>query len=299
MLRIHDPTIWLIGGTEESRHLVSAIAAQPERIPPTGRLLISVTTEAARNLYPTAPWLEVWVGKLTPAIAPQFFQHYAPQAIIDASHPFAVEVSQRAIALAQQAGVPYLRYERPGIEAGDRPPAAEPTDTENDILYCDRLEAALIRDRLIGQRTLLTLGYRGLSLCQPWHTVAPLFARILPSPVALEAAIAAGFSADRLIALRPPISPELETALWKQWGITQVITKASGQPGGEATKRAIAAALGVRLVVITRPAIAYPAVTTTLADVVDFVWQHLTSLTPTPGSAPAPVRSADNPQASG
>lgn len=281
MLRIHDPTIWLIGGTEESRHLVSAIAAQPERIPPTGRLLISVTTEAARNLYPTAPWLEVWVGRLTPAIASDFLQHYAPQAIIDASHPFAAEVSQRAIALAQQAGVPYLRYERPGIEAGDRPPAAE-----NDILYCDRLEAALTRDRLIGQRTLLTLGYRGLSLCQPWHTVAPLFVRILPSPVALEAAIAAGFSADRLIALRPPISPELETALWKQWGITQVITKASGQPGGEATKRAIAAALGVRLVVITRPAIVYPAVTSTLADAVDFVWRHITPRSKAPGPGP-------------
>lgn len=291
---MNDPTIWLIGGTEESRHLVAAIAAQPQRLPPTARLLISVTTEAARNLYPTAPWLEVWVGRLTPAIAPQFFQHYAPQAVVDASHPFAAEVSQRAIALAQETGIPYLRYERPGLADRDRS-----SEGENSILYCDRLDAALTRDRLIHQRTLLTIGYRGLSLCQPWHAIAPLFARILPSPVALEAAIAAGFSADRLIALRPPISPELETALWRQWGITQVITKASGQPGGEATKRAIAAALGVRLVVITRPAIAYPAVTTTLADVVDFVWQHLTSLTPTPGPAPAPVRSADDPQASG
>ncbi|HEY9888120.1 MAG TPA: hypothetical protein V6D02_06945, partial [Candidatus Obscuribacterales bacterium] len=34
-----------------------------------------------------------------------------------------------------------------------------------------------------------------------------------------------------------PISPELERALWQQWQLTQVITKASGHPGGEAQNK--------------------------------------------------------------
>ena len=36
---------------------------------------------------------------------------------------------------------------------------------------------------------------------------------------------------DRIIAIRPPISRELEQALWQQWRISLVVTKASGQSG--------------------------------------------------------------------
>jgi precorrin-6A/cobalt-precorrin-6A reductase len=85
----------------------------------------------------------------------------------------------------------------------------------------------------VGERTLLTLGYRQLRPFAPWQSQACLFARILPSLPALDGALAAGFTPERLIALRPPISAELETALWQQWQITQVITKASGPAGGE------------------------------------------------------------------
>ena len=93
--------------------------------------------------------------------------------------------------------------------------------------------------------------------------------------MALEAAIAAGFAADRLIALRPPISPDLEKALWQQWRITRVVAKASGQPGGELTKRQIAAELGVQLILIQRPTLAYPQQTADLQAVVQFCRQNL------------------------
>jgi precorrin-6A/cobalt-precorrin-6A reductase len=75
---------------------------------------------------------------------------------------------------------------------------------------------------------------------------------------ALNAALAAGFTGDRLIALRPPISAELELALWKQWQISTVVTKASGTPGGEQTKRQLAHDLGIQLMMIARPVIHYP-----------------------------------------
>jgi precorrin-6A/cobalt-precorrin-6A reductase len=101
-----------------------------------------------------------------------------------------------------------------------------------------------------------------------------LFARILPSPTALEAVLAAGFTPDRIIALRPPITAELEVALWRQWQITQVITKASGQAGGEDRKQAIAAKLGVRLIRIARPAIAYPKQTDSLDTAIEFALRY-------------------------
>ncbi|MBE9112731.1 precorrin-6A reductase, partial [Nodosilinea sp. LEGE 07298] len=172
-------------------------------------------------------------------------------AVLDASHPFAVEISRGAIAAAQALNIPYWRYERSALEQSPSSQLIHPVSG---------LEAILTPEVLSGERVLLTLGYRWLQQFAPWQTQAMLFARILPSAVALDAALKAGFMPERLIALRPPISGDLEKALWQQWRITRVITKASGAPGGEDTKRAIAEQLGIPLFVLNRPQLDYPVV---------------------------------------
>jgi precorrin-6A/cobalt-precorrin-6A reductase len=117
---------------------------------------------------------------------------------------------------------------------------------------------------------LLTVGYRYLHLFSSWQERSTLFARILPSVTALGAALAAGFSSDRLIALRPPVSVDLEKALWQQWQISLVVTKASGTAGGEDVKRAVAAELGIGLIAIARPEVVYPQQTSELSRALEF-----------------------------
>ena len=246
--------LWLIGGTQESGQLARAISARG--LP----CIVTVTTETAIALYPVAPTVTVQVTRFTPESLAQFLTTQAIAGIVDASHPFAVEISQQAITAAQQFHIPYLRFERPALPATpDHPMETVPTVAD-----------LLSRDRLVGERVLLILGYRPLALFQPWQTRATLFARILPSTTALTAAIAAGFTPDRLIALRPPLSLELELALWQHWQISLVVTKASGAAGGEAIKRQVAAALGIPLVTIARPAMTYPQQTSELSAVVAF-----------------------------
>ncbi|MEB3336217.1 MAG: cobalt-precorrin-6A reductase [Leptolyngbyaceae bacterium] len=257
MIQPHPGRIWLIGGTQESAQL--AIAISQAQLPG----IISVTTEAARGLYTATPELPVRVGKLDVAELLQFLSASSIAAILDASHPYAVEISRLAIAAADQLQIPYLRYERPELETTSTDPA----------IYLDSFATLLAGDYLKGQRVLLTLGYRSLPLFQAWQNQAILFARILPSLDALSAALDAGFTSDRLIALRPPISLELERALWQQWQITLVVTKASGTAGGEDIKRQLAAELGVTLVIITRPLIHYPQQTRDLAIALEFCHQ--------------------------
>lgn len=241
--------IWLIGGTQESAQLAAAIT--PTQLPCT----VSVTTESARSLYPSGSDLRVWVGRLTVSRIDEFLQQQQIVAVLDASHPYAVEISQSAIAAARKWQIPYLRYERPVLEQGEN---------------LANFEALLSGKYLQGQRVLLTVGYRPLQLFQPWQERATLFARLLPSAIALEAAIKAGFTPDRLICLRPPISAELEKALWQQWKISLVVTKASGTAGGEDIKRTVAAELGIPLIGINRPAIEYPQQTSDLSDALQF-----------------------------
>ncbi|NJO43414.1 MAG: precorrin-6A reductase, partial [Cyanobacteria bacterium RU_5_0] len=141
--------------------------------------------------------------------------------------------------------------------------------------HLDSFDALLNRDILKGQRVLLTIGYRPLESFRSWQEQSTLFARILPSVTALQAALTAGFTNDRLIALRPPISVELERALWQQWQISLVVTKASGTPGGEDIKRQVAVELGVKLIVIDRPSVAYPQQTSDIQIAIEFCKSHV------------------------
>lgn len=254
--------LWLIGGTQESAHLAAAIAHAT--LPCT----ISVTTESARALYPPAPALRVWVGRLTPGDLGEFLRLEQIVAVLDASHPYAVEISQIAIATARERQIPYLRYERPAVDTQLNVPSVIQLDSFNTLIGGNYLHSS---------RVLLTVGYRPLQLFRPWHDQSTLFARILPSAIALEAAIAAGFTPDRLICLRPPIAAELERALWRHWEISLVVTKASGIAGGEDVKRTVAAQTGIPLIVINRPAVEYPQQTSDLSAALKFCRQYVSS----------------------
>lgn len=289
-----EPHIWLIGGTCESARLARMLS---ERALP---YVVTVTTPAARSLYP--PKAKVQVGKLTQEQLTQFLSAYNIQGILDASHPFACEISQLAIAQAQssrlsnslpahraahgpahgclspapyqrspgkpQGTIPYLRYERPPSPSGaDNRLSPPPHDR---IIQVSSFEALLASNRLQHQRVLFTIGYRGLSQLQPLRQTSQLFARVLPSKEAIQGALQAGFESGEIIALRPPVSTELEIALWRHWRISAVVAKASGEAGGEASKRLAAQQLGVNLFLIQRPKMSYPNQTLSLLEAVSF-----------------------------
>lgn len=246
--------VWLIGGTQESARLAQAIAQCQIYC------IISVTTESAQCLYPESEFLTIWVGKLEPNQINLFLTNYKINRILDASHPYAVEISQLAIAISQTHQIPYLRYERPAIKS----------ENSTHLLYLDRFETLLTGDYLKGKRVLLTLGYRSLFQFTQWQEQAVLFARILPSLMALDAALKAGFTPDRIIAIRPPLCLELERALWQHWKISLVVTKASGSAGGEDLKMNLAHQLNIPLIIIARPQIDYPQMTHSFKTAVEF-----------------------------
>lgn len=201
--------------------------------------------------------------------------------ILDASHPFARQISQQAIAFP----IPYLRYERPAITGHIRscPPTnhtatdGRPSSGSNAprVTNVASLDELIDSDLLQHQRVLFTLGYRNLARFDSLRQTSQLFARVLPSVDAIAAAIAAGFSPTEIIALRPPVSLAVEMALWQQWNISMVVAKASGEPGGEAIKRQAAQALDIALVLIQRPLITYPKQTDSITEAVIFCTEML------------------------
>lgn len=279
---------WLIGGTGDS----GAIARRLSEL--AVPYVVTVTTAAARALYPEGACVEV--GKLSLQTAQAFVERCGVRCVADVSHPFAREVSEMAIAVARERRIPYLRYERPlvggspaSFEAasptqrlGQRALADTQADWQEGVVRAGSLDALVddsrLRGQLEGQRVLFTIGYRHLGKFAGLRARSRLFARVLPSKEAIAGARGAGFEASELIALRPPISLALEMALWQQWDISCVVARASGKPsgwGGEQVKREAARALGVRLMLVDRPVLSYPHKTERLESVIGFCQKNL------------------------
>jgi precorrin-6A/cobalt-precorrin-6A reductase len=242
--------LWLIGGTSDSRTLAQALdrAGLP--------WIATVVNPAAARLYAGLSG-SVRSGAFSPAELVPWLTDHGIRGIIDASHPFATEISQQAIAAAAKRSIPYLRFERPAIPL--EPPALSVPTLE--AVLCDRI--------LAGRRVLFTLGIKALPQILPWRDrVAVLWVRVLPESV--ESAIALGFDRSEVIGQRLPVDPAQERADWQQRAIEVVVTKAAGAAGGLDLKQAIARELGVQLLVIDRPSIAYPQQTDQVDEVVAF-----------------------------
>ena len=247
---------WIIGGTGESVIVAQAIAEK------NFSCIVTVTTADAVKLYPVLPNLRIRVGQLNEFQIYQFIQQEKIIAIVDASHPYAIAISETVIKIAQILQIPYLRYER-----------AELVPSQN-ITVLENFETLLAENYLTNQRVLLTVGYKILPKFKIWQSQSTLFARILPSVESLKVALKSGFTSDRLIAIRPPISMDLEKALWQQWNISLVVIKASGQAGGEEIKQRLSQLLEIPLIVIARPKVDYPQQTSNVNEVLTFCYRY-------------------------
>ncbi|MDJ0730330.1 MAG: cobalt-precorrin-6A reductase [Crocosphaera sp.] len=247
--------LWLIGGTGDSVRILQAIAAH------SFPCIVTVTTLTAPNLYPTNLLITIQIGKLDRLGIQQLCQQETMRGIIDASHPFAINISQQVIEFANTEGIPYLRYERPSLRSNSQ------------AIYLDSFEKLVKGSYLKNKRVLLTIGCQNLSQFKSWHQQAILYARILPKLNSLEMALNAGFPESQIIALRPPITLELERALWRQWEIDLVVTKASGKQGGEDIKVKVAQELDIPLIIIKRPSLDYPQQTEQISDIIEFCYQ--------------------------
>lgn len=253
--------VWLIGGTSESVAIAHLLTIS------NIKFVITVATRSALSLY--SPDYQITVGCMNETQMQSFCQQQQVKAVVDASHPYAVEVSRQAIAITSKLNLPYLRYERNNYQ----PSATARSDS--CVLKLDSFDTLLAGSYLQQQRVLLTVGCKVLPLFKSWQNQATLFARVLPKITSLQIALGAGFTSTRLITIRPPISVALEKALWQQWNISLVVTKASGKAGGEDLKRQVAKDLNIPLIIIARPLVIYPQQTSAIQQVLKFCRQSL------------------------
>jgi precorrin-6A/cobalt-precorrin-6A reductase len=230
--------VLLLSGTSEGPLLARALTRAGFQVRAT-----VTRPEALKNLFGPLKNIKVEVRGFTEITLADFLKAGNADIVLDATHPFAVRITQIAHGACAKLGVPYVRYERPDWQ----PPEG--------TLFADSFAEAATAVPCLGRRILLTIGAKQLKHFSGLHQQVTLFARILPSPISLAQAEAAGFTADRLVRERPPFSQTVNQALFQELGVEVLVTKASGSAGGVVEKVLAALELGMKVLMIRRPSL--------------------------------------------
>ncbi len=226
----------LFAGTTEGRELAQELL---RRFP--AEIYVCVATEYGEQLLPEHPRLHRQTGRMDGSAIRDFIRKIQPACVLDATHPYAREVTRNIQQACQETAVPLLRV----IRSSSSPAQAEVVPS---------VEEAVRLLRQTQGHILLTTGSKDLAaFTQIEDYPERVFARILPSAENIRQAQALGFRGSHLICMQGPFSVEFNAALLRQIQADWMVTKDSGKPGGTEEKLEAAAVAGVRTILIGRP----------------------------------------------
>lgn len=260
--------VWVFSGTADGNLLTNEVLALGYSV------VLSVATEHGREMAikscPSAFILDSRKGKEN---REEDLARFRAKAIIDATHPYAVNMSQQLIDLSMQLSLPYIRYERPrGLSSSGF--------TQSNLYTCDTMNAAADLAIEKGKRIFLGTGSKDLPLflTSSGADRREWFVRITPVPDMIARALSLGIPTDHICAMQGPFSQSFNEALWRGWQIDCVVTKDSGDAGGYSAKASAASQLKIPLIVVNRPVIKYPFVTSDFSTVLDKLQTSINSL---------------------
>ncbi|WP_320044482.1 precorrin-6A reductase [uncultured Desulfobacter sp.] len=254
--------ILVLGGTSEARELI--LLCVQHGIP----VMYTTTT---RIMDEFAPTVECRVGQLSPQTFQALIIERRIASVVDATHPFAINISRLAMDVCNRTKTPYLRLERETLAqpAICRHVHQIETVEEAASLACETSGGIL---SVIGVRKLPEL------VTHLGNRKSDLFARVLPVVKSIATCDQLGIRPSHIIGMRGPFSAEFDGLLIREFGITTMIAKESGDRGGLTAKITACENTGCKLLLIVRPAIQYPYQVSTPVKCMAWLKAHLKNL---------------------
>lgn len=203
---------------------------------------ISVASRYGRELVPPSPFLRVMEGRMTEEEMADFIKKSQITLVVDATHPYALEVTENIKKACKEEGAEYLRCLREERNLREK---------QEGICYVrDVEEAVSLLEKTTGNIFVTTGSKELVSFTHLPEYRERVFARVLPSLESVEHCCRLGISGKHLICMQGPFSRELNTAMMRQIGAKWMVTKETGKNGGFDEKLAAASEAGASCVVI-------------------------------------------------
>ena len=261
--------VLIYAGTTEGRELAQELAR--ERI----YCDISVATEYGRQIMDEkiSPYICILQGRMTAEQMRLKCENEQYLAVVDATHPFATEVSVNIRESLKGLDIPYFRLGRekiPGEEgerqagerqtgerqAGERQAGEQQAEEQNYMArkYFQNTAACVEALKKTEGKIFLTTGSKELSaFCREKTIRKRLVVRVLPGMESLQECVRNGLEGRQIIAKQGPFSKEMNLAMIRQYQASVLVTKESGKTGGEDTKLAAAGEAQIPSYIILRP----------------------------------------------
>ena len=228
--------IVLFGGTFEGRRIAQVLHhAKIE-------LHICVATEYGASLLPEGDHTRIYAGRMDAEQMSLFLHKIQPELCLDATHPYAIQVTENIRRACTATGTSCLRILRREEEG------------RSNCIYKENMDEAVAFLEKTRGRILITTGSRDLEK----YTALTDYqnrcvARVLPTLSVMEKCLELGFEGRNLIGMQGPFDREMNLAMLRQTKASWLVTKSSGKEGGFLEKCQAAEEAGVQVLVIGRP----------------------------------------------
>ncbi|BAY78131.1 precorrin-6x reductase [Nostoc linckia NIES-25] len=242
--------ILILGGTGDAAELAARLA--------TIQGVEAITSLAGRTREPSVPLGDLRVGGFGGVAGlANYLEVMQIDLLIDATHPFASQISWNAVDAATKVGIPHLMLIRPPWQkvSGDR------------WIEVDSVAAAATALQNQAQRVFLTVGRQELAAFA--HLKDIWFLMRMIDPPAADALVPPAI----LLCDRGPFTLNNEREILIHYNIDTIVSKNSG---GDATYAKIIAAreLEVKVVIVNRPAIPPANYVTNIDDALAWVLEN-------------------------
>ncbi|MDO4305655.1 MAG: precorrin-6A reductase [Eubacteriales bacterium] len=201
-----------------------------------------VATEYGSRSVEENSCLKIRAARLSEEEMEALFEEIRPEIVLDATHPYAAEVTENIRNACANTNMAYRRVLRD--EGGRQDHAVYVDSPEEAVQYLEGTTGNILLttgSKELGKFTALT-GFK-----------ERVFARVLSLPSVMTACASYGLEGKHLIGMQGPFSVEMNVATMRQYDCRYLVTKDSGKAGGFPEKADAAFACGAELVIIGRP----------------------------------------------
>lgn len=228
----------LFGGTTEGRLLAGYLEELG------CETVVCVATEYGQELLEQdREGLHICRGRLNQEGMERLFEEVRPGMVIDATHPYAAEVTKTIKkACEARCGIRLVRCLRDSSGIGDGVICT--ADTEEAVSFLAQREGNI----LVTTGTKELAAFSRLADCRQ-----RVYARVLPSVESVKLCRSLGYEGRHIIAMQGPFSRNMNASMLREFDCRYLVTKDGGRAGGVYEKLEAARETGAVTVLINRP----------------------------------------------